>query len=229
MEHQKIGELIIEKNNQFIVFNKPPGIGVQPDKSGDKSLLDLAEIYSKSKLGLVHRIDRPASGLVLFSKSKGALATLNVQFQNREVEKIYLVVVKNKPAENTGQLLHHIRKDSRNNRSKAYNVAGKGTKEAIMHYEVIASIDNYHLLRVILKTGRYHQIRAQLAHIKCPVKGDTKYGFKRGNENHSIHLHAYKLAFKHPITSEKCQFKAAVPNNDPVWKAFSEILPELAQ
>lgn len=226
-EITNIGELVLDKNNQFIVLNKPPGIAVQPDKTGDKSLVDLAEIYSKSKLEIVHRIDRPATGLVLFAKNKKALAALNLQFQKRTVKKVYLVVVKNKPAEDQGQLLHFIRKDSRNNRSKAYNEAGKGTKEAILSYEVMASIEHYHLLKVQLQTGRYHQIRAQLSHIKCPVKGDTKYGFRRGNEDRSIHLHAWKISFKHPISGEKCNIKAPVPSGDPVWDAFKEILPKL--
>ena len=215
----QISENIIYKNNQLIAFNKPIGLPVQSDKTGDKSLLDLAEIYAKSKLGIIHRLDRPASGIVLLGKSKKALASLNLQFQNREVQKTYLAVVKNHPPEKEGTLTHFLLKSQKKNRSFAHDEAKGKSKKGELQYKVIASIENYHLLEINLHTGRHHQIRAQLAAINCPIKGDERYGFKRGNKDRSIHLHAWKLTFKHPVTNELVTLEAPIPD-EVVWQAF---------
>jgi 23S rRNA pseudouridine1911/1915/1917 synthase len=214
-----IGELVLLKNNQFIIFNKPPGIPVQGDKTKDKALINLAEIYTKSTLYLIHRIDRPASGILLFAKNKKAVAQLGDQFKNRKTAKKYLAVVQNKPEFDEGQLKHYLIKNGKTNRSQAVEQSVEGAKEAILNYKLIGSIDNYYLLEIELLTGRHHQIRAQLAAINCPIKGDVKYGARRGNKDRSIHLHAWKLSFQHPISKEKIELTAPLPE-DNVWKAF---------
>lgn len=217
-----IGTLIIYKNNQLIAFNKPATLTVQSDKTGDKALIDLAEIYCKSRLALIHRLDRPASGIVLFSKTKNATKTINAQFQDRKIEKKYLAVVKNKPSEASGTLVHFLRKNEKNNRSTAFDKEVAHSKRAELNYKVIGSIENYHLLEIDLITGRHHQIRSQLSAIGSPIKGDVKYGDRRGNKDRSIHLHAWKLAFDHPVTKERTELIADLPE-DNVWKAFGEI------
>ena len=216
-----LGELVLYKNNQFIAFNKPPAIGVQPDKTEDKSLVDLAEIYTKSTIHVIHRLDRPASGVVLFAKNKKALAHLNQQFKERSIEKTYLAVVKNAPEAESGILEHYMIKNHSKNKSVALNEEKEGSKKAELHYKTIGKIDNYTLLEIQLISGRHHQIRAQLAAIGSPIRGDVKYGFKRGNRDRSIHLHAWKLRFTHPVSNESVELVAPVPE-DPIWDAFFE-------
>ena len=215
----QISENIIYKNNQFLAFNKMAGLAVQSDKSGDKSLFDLAEIYAKSNLFVIHQLDRPSSGIVLFGKNKKCLASLNAQFQNRTVQKTCLAVVKNHPPEKEGTLIHFLLKSQKKNRSFAHDDEKPNSKKATLQYKVIASIDNYHLLEIKLLTGRHHQIRTQLAAINCPIKGDERYGFKRGNRDRSIHLHAWKLEFRHPVTNEEIKIEAPIPD-EVVWQAF---------
>lgn len=215
----KIGDLVLYKNNQLIAFNKPVTLPVQNDKSGDKSLFNLAEIFCKSKLHLIHRLDRPASGVVLFAKTKGALVSLNEQFKNRVVEKTYLAVVKTLPEHPEDKLVHYLKKNGLQNRSIVYDAPMTGAKRSMLTYHHIASIDHYHLLEVSLHSGRHHQIRAQLAAIGSPIKGDDKYGFKRANRDRSIHLHAWKLKFQHPVSHEWEEIVAPLPD-DPVWNAF---------
>lgn len=215
-----IGDLVLYKNNQLIAFNKPPNVPIQDDKSKDKSLLNLGEIYAKSKLHLIHRLDRPATGVVLFAKTPGALIALNEQFQQRTIRKIYLAVVKEMPPQTEGTLVHYLSKNARQNRSIASETETPDSKRAELKYAYRKSIDNYHLLEIELITGRHHQIRAQLSAIGCPIKGDDKYGFKRANPDRSIHLHAWKLGFVHPTTGETEEIIAPVPTEDPVWDAF---------
>jgi len=217
-----ISEYILYKNNQVIALNKPVAIAVQGDQSEDKALIDLAEIYCQHRLHLIHRLDRPASGLVLFAKNKRALAHLNLQFQNREVQKTYLAVVKNQPPKPEDTLTHFLRKQHQKNRSSLVKEKSTGAKKASLKYKVIDKIDNYFLLEVDLITGRHHQIRAQLAAIDCPIKGDVKYGFRRGNRDRSIHLHAWKLRFQHPGNGEEVLLEAPVPE-DSVWSAFKTL------
>lgn len=214
-----IGDAILYKNNQLIAFNKPPGIPVQKDPTDDKCLLDLAEIYCKSKLHLVNRIDRPTSGIVLFAKNAAAMTALTNQFKNKQITKYYLAVVANLPAEKEGKLTNYIKKQLKGNSSKAYADATEGGELAEMEYRHLASIDRYHLLEVKLITGKHHQIRAQLAAIGSPIKGDTKYGFNRSNKDRSIHLHAWKMSFVHPVSMELVNLTAPIPK-DPVWDAF---------
>jgi len=215
----KISDTVLYKNNQLIAFNKPIGLPTQPDKTQNKSLLDLGEIYCKAKLQLLHRIDRPASGIVLFSKTPKATRILNEQFQNRSVKKTYLAVVKTLPENKEGQLVHYINKNAAKNKSFCSDTLSKGTKKAILNYKLLTSSDNYHLLEIDLETGRHHQIRAQLAAIGSPIKGDVKYGARRSNKDRSIHLHAWKLAFTHPVNKEKVTLIAEVPE-EVVWQAF---------
>jgi 23S rRNA pseudouridine1911/1915/1917 synthase len=215
----QITESVLYKNKQLIALNKPAGLPTQSDRSGDKALLDIAEIYTKSKLDLIHRLDRPATGIVLFAKNKKCLAILNDQFQNRKIKKTYLAVVKNHPPEKEGTLVHYMLKSQKKNRAFAHDEEKPNSKKAELTYKVIASIENYHLLEVNLVTGRHHQIRAQLAKIDCPIKGDERYGFRRGNKDRSIHLHAWKLEFRHPVTNDLEKLEAPIPD-EVVWQAF---------
>jgi len=217
-----IGSLIIYKNNQVIAFNKPATLTVQSDKTGDKALIDLAEIYCKSRLSLIHRLDRPASGIVLFSKTDNATRSLNAQFQERKIQKKYLAVVKNKPPQDSGTLIHYLRKNQKDNRTSAFEKEVAHSKKAELNYKLIGSIENYHLLEIDLITGRHHQIRSQLSAIGCPIKGDVKYGFRRGNKDRSINLHAWKLTFNHPVTGEQVDLVADLPDES-VWNAFGDL------
>lgn len=215
----KIGDWVLVKNNQFIAFNKPVALPVQPDKTKEKSLLELAEIYCKSKIYLTHRIDRPASGIVLFAKTNKALTTINEQLHKHKVKKTYLAVVKDLPNQPEGKITHYLRKNGKTNKTQVFNEPVKEGEEAILSYKILGNSDNYHLLEIDLLTGRHHQIRAQLAAIGAPIKGDVKYGARRANKDRSIHLHSWKMSFQHPITQEIVEITADLPN-DPVWNAF---------
>ncbi|MEN0002858.1 MAG: RNA pseudouridine synthase [Bacteroidota bacterium] len=220
MEVKKdIGSLVLYKNNQLIAFNKPNGLTVQADKTQDISLHSLGEIYCKSKLHLVHRIDRPASGVVLFAKNTKALATLNEAFQQRKIEKTYLAVVGKIPADQKGTLEHFLKKQPRGNKSVVSSADEKNAKLATLSYRLLGSTERYHLLEVQLYSGRHHQIRAQLAAIGSPIKGDNKYGFRRMNRDRSIHLHAWKLRFTHPTTQQQETVVAPLPD-EVLWNAF---------
>lgn len=214
-----IGEWILYKDNQILVFNKPTGIPAQPDKTEDKSLFALAEIYCKHPVFLVHRLDRTTSGIVVFAKKASAAAHLSEQFKESTVKKTYLAIVAERPASDEGTLVHYILKDGKSNISKAYDKEIAGSQRAELRYRIIGSSDNYHLLEIDLLTGRHHQIRAQLAAIGCPVKGDVKYGSRRGNTDRSIGLHAWKLSFTHP-TSKEILSLTAPPPEDNLWKAL---------
>jgi 23S rRNA pseudouridine1911/1915/1917 synthase len=212
---------ILYKNNQLLAVNKPPGIAVQPDKTGDETLLQQAEAYSRHPMHVIHRIDRPVSGIVLFAQIKTAMINLSEQLHHRTVDKEYLAVVQNPPPHPEGTLVHFIRKNEAKNISVAQLEEVPGLDKGELHYRLIGSSERYHLLRIRLITGRHHQIRAQLAAIGCPIKGDVKYGARRGNPDRSIHLHAWRLAFDHPVSGERVQLEAPVPQTDAVWKAFN--------
>jgi 23S rRNA pseudouridine1911/1915/1917 synthase len=215
-----IGERVVYKNNQLIAFNKPAGLPVTQDKTGDKSMEQLGEIYCKSRLGLIHRLDRPASGLVLFARNERALAELNEQFKSRQIEKVYLAAVAQRPLDDEGRLVHYLKRDGRSNKSQITAPSDKSGKRAELYYRYRTSSERYHLLEIQLQTGRHHQIRAQLAAIGCPIKGDVKYGFRRSNRDRSIHLHAWKLQFRHPVSGEQVRILAPLPSQDPVWQGF---------
>jgi 23S rRNA pseudouridine1911/1915/1917 synthase len=217
-----IGELVLYKNNQLIAFNKPAGVPVQSDKTSVTPLFNMGAAYCKHPVYVIHRIDMPATGVVLFAKNKQALAHLNNQFKERTTEKQYLVVVGTMPPAEEGTLTHYLKKDGRKNKAFAFDEPTDGAKKAELSYRWIESIERYHLLEVTLHTGRFHQIRAQLAAIGCPIKGDVKYGFRRKNADRSIHLHHWKLSFDHPVSGERELVTAPVPE-DTVWQAFEQV------
>lgn len=220
----KIGDWVLYNNHQLVAFNKPAGIPVQPDKTSDKSLIEIGEAYCRQPLHLIHRLDRPAGGLVLMAKKNSSLVELNEQFREREVEKTYLAIVGVLPAGGpSGEVTHYMLKDGRTNKTRVLNEPAPEAKEARLQYECLGSSDRYHLLKVKLLTGRHHQIRAQLAHLGCPIRGDVKYGFKRANADRTIDLHGWQLRFRHPVTNE-WETLTAPPPDSPVWKAFAELI-----
>lgn len=217
---------ILFEDNHIIVINKKPGDISQGDKTGDTPLSEVVKSYIKEKynkpgnvyLGVVHRLDRPTSGIIIFAKTSKALERLNKKLRDKEIKKTYWAVVKNRPPKSSDTLIHFLKKDHQKNKSKAYEKEIKDSKRAILHYTVLKQLDHYHLLEIQLETGRHHQIRSQLSHIGSPIKGDLKYGFPRSNKDASIHLHAYKIEFVHPVSKEQLTIKAKPPN-DPVWNA----------
>lgn len=217
---------ILHEDNHLIVVNKRVGDIVQGDKTGDKPLSEVVKEYLKDKydkpgevfLGVVHRLDRPTTGIVVFAKTSKALTRLNELFSKRETQKTYWAVVKNKPPKTEDQLVHFLKRNPQNNTSKAHLKEVPESKKASLDYKVIRELNNYFALEIQLHTGRHHQIRAQLAAIGCPIKGDLKYGFDRSNPDGGIHLHARKLHFIHPVSKETIELVAAVPN-DPIWNA----------
>lgn len=215
---------VLYKNNQLIAFNKPNNVPVQPDKTGDVAFLQLAEAYCKHPLHVVHRIDRPVSGIIMMARSKAAMTAMTEQMRQRSIERCYLAVVSQAPAESEGVLVHFLRKNQQKNVVMAYLEEIPNSERAELYYKLIDSSERYHLLEIQLVTGRHHQIRAQLAAIGCPVKGDVKYGARRSNADRSIHLHAWKMAFNHPVSGERIHLQASIPTADPLWKAFAENL-----
>lgn len=217
---------ILFEDNHLIVINKRSGDIIQGDKTGDTPLSEIVKTYIKEKyhkpgnvfLGVVHRLDRPTTGIVVFAKTSKALERFNKMLRDKMINKTYWAVVKNKP-ENAGDtLIGFLRKNQKNNKSTSYTSEIKGSKKAILHYKILKSLDNYHLLEINLETGRHHQIRCQLAAIGSPIKGDLKYGFNRSNKDASIHLHARKIEFTHPVSKENISIIAPTPK-DVIWDA----------
>jgi 23S rRNA pseudouridine1911/1915/1917 synthase len=225
---------ILHEDNHLIVVNKRVGDIVQGDKTGDKPLSNYIKEYLKEKynkpgevfLGVVHRLDRPTSGIVIFAKTSKALTRMNELFSSRETQKTYWAVVKTKPPKEQDVLVHFIKRNSKNNTSKAHLKEVPESKKASLAYKIITSLTNYYALEIELHTGRHHQIRVQLQSIGCPIKGDLKYGFDRSNTDGGIHLHARKLNFTHPVSKEKLALTAPVPD-DVLWKSIEkkQILP----
>ena len=219
---------LIYEDNHILVVNKAAGLLVQGDKTGDESLVDIAKLYIKNKyqkpgdvfLGLVHRLDRPTSGVIVLARTSKALTRLNKQFKDRVPKKIYRAVVSGTP-KSSARLEHYLKKNSSQNKSFHYNEITPNTKHAILHYRHVESLKSYHVLEVELETGRHHQIRTQLAAVGLHIKGDLKYGSKRTNPNGSIHLHARSLLFVHPTKKEEMKFVASYPN-DPIWNALTD-------
>lgn len=215
---------ILFEDNHLLVINKRVGDLVQGDQTGDPSLVDIIKEYIKVKydkpgavfLGVVHRLDRPTSGVVVFAKTSKALTRLNETFKNRETQKTYWVIVKNRPPQTQDTLLHYIKRNPKNNTSKAHVHEVPDSKKASLEYKIIKELTSYFALEVDLHTGRHHQIRAQLAAIGCPIKGDLKYGFDRSNPDGGIHLHARQLVLVHPVTKENMVFTAPPPD-DVLW------------
>ncbi len=219
---------ILHEDNHIIVINKRVGDIVQGDQTGDKPLSEIVKEYIKEKynkpgevfLGVVHRLDRPTSGIIVFARTSKALTRLNEMFSQRETQKTYWAVVKNAPPKEQDSLVHFLTRNPKNNTSKAHIKEVPGSKKAHLDYTIIQQLDAYFVLEIQLHTGRHHQIRAQLAAIGCPIKGDLKYGFDRSNPDGGIHLHARKLVLTHPVTKAQLEMVAPAPNN-PVWNAVS--------
>lgn len=216
--------LILHEDNHIIVINKRCGDIVQGDKTGDTPLLDHVKKYIKFKykkpgdvfLGTVHRIDRPTSGAIIFAKTSKALTRLNKMLVDKEIKKTYWAIVKNKPKKDYGTIVSWLKKNPKNNKSTSYTEEGKDKKKSILDYEIAKKLDNYYLLKIILKTGRHHQIRCQLSSIGSPIKGDLKYGAKRSNKNAGINLHSRKIEFIHPVTKKYINLTSPTPQ-DPIW------------
>lgn len=219
---------ILYEDNHLLIINKRAGQIVQGDKTGDISLVDEVKNYLKEKYakpgnvfaGLVHRIDRPTSGIVIFAKTGKALTRLTEMLKKHEIKKTYWAVIKKSEIPENQRLVHYLKKNEKNNKAIVFNRPTQDAKEAALTYKIIGKSDNYMLLEVDLETGRHHQIRAQLSAIKCPIKGDLKYGFDRSNPDGSIHLLARRIEFIHPVKKEKIILEASVPQNDNLWGSF---------
>ncbi len=218
---------MLHEDNHLIVVNKRVGDIVQGDKTGDKPLSDVVKEYIKDKynkpgevfLGVVHRLDRPTTGIVVFARTSKALTRMNELFSNRETQKTYWAIVKNKPLNSEDKLVHYLKRNEKNNTSKAHTREVPESKLASLDYKIIATLQNYYALEINLHTGRHHQIRAQLSAVGSPIKGDLKYGFDRSNPDGGIHLHARKLVFVHPVTKENIIIIAPTPK-DVIWDAI---------
>ena len=215
---------VLHEDNHLIIINKRSGDLVQGDKTGDTPLSDIVKGYIKKKynkpgavyLGVTHRLDRPTTGIVIFAKTSKALTRMNALFLNKKIAKTYWAMVKNKPSKSKDTLINWLKKNPKNNKSTAYKKEVDQSKKAILHYELIHSLDRYHLLEVNLETGRHHQIRCQLSTVGSPVKGDLKYGFDRSNPDGSIHLHARNISFIHPV-NDQIIIISAPPPNEVLW------------
>lgn len=220
---------ILYEDNHIIIVNKAPGEIVQGDKTGDIPLSQLVKQWIKEThdkpgnvfLGVVHRLDRPVGGIVVFAKTSKALARLNDMFRKGDVHKTYWAITRRMPPNDSDTLIHYITSTERNNKSYASLQPRDGAKEAHLSYRLIASGDRYHLLEVDLMTGRKHQIRVQLSSIGCPVKGDLKYGDKRSNPDGSISLMARRIQFVHPVSGKQIDITAPVPD-DNLWAALEK-------
>ena len=217
--------IVLYEDNHIIAVNKRVGDIVQRDKTGDNPLSEIVKSFLKKKynkpnnvfLGVVHRIDRPTSGVVIFAKTSKSLKRLNNMIKNSEIKKFYWAITKTKPEKRNDTLVHWLKKNPKNNKSTHFKKETENSKKAILHYKIINELKNYYLLEVILETGRHHQIRTQLSAIGCPIKGDLKYGFDRSNKNGGICLHAKKISFLHPVTKKKILISAPLFEHD-IWK-----------
>lgn len=214
--------VVLYEDNHVIIVNKASGEIVQGDKTGDVPLSDIVKNWIKNKynkqgnvfLGVVHRLDRPVSGIVVFAKTSKALSRLNKMFaQHENINKIYWAITKKCPKEQQGTLVHWIKRNEKQNKSYAYDKECIGTKKAILNYKVISKSERYYLLEIELHTGRHHQIRCQLAKIGCPIKGDLKYGADRSNPDGSISLHSRRITFVHPVSHKIIDITAPMLNN----------------
>ena len=218
---------VVYEDNHLIIVNKSSSEIVQGDKTGDKPLAEMVKEYIKQKyhkpgnvfLGVVHRLDRPVSGLVVFARTSKALARLNEMFRTKEVHKTYWAIVGNCPPTEEGELVHWLGRNEKQNKSYAYDKEKPEAKKAVLDYKLIGRSERYFLLEVDLKTGRHHQIRCQLAKMGCPIKGDLKYGSPRSNPDGSICLHARRVRFVHPVSKQEIDVTAPVPEGN-LWHSF---------
>lgn len=226
---------VLYEDNHIIIVDKAPGEIVQGDKTGDTPLVDIVRDWIKEKYskpgnvfcGVVHRLDRPVGGVVVFAKTSKALARLNDMFRQGKVQKTYLALTRNLPPKESERLTGFLTTVERNNKSYFSPSPKPGSKEVALSYRLLGSSDRYHLLEVHLETGRKHQIRVQLASVGCPVKGDLKYGDKRSNPDGSISLRAHRVRFEHPVSGKIIDVTAPLPA-DPLWQAFSDTVNKLA-
>jgi 23S rRNA pseudouridine1911/1915/1917 synthase len=221
-----MAEILYEDNHLIAVYKRSSDLA-QGDKTGDSSLDNEVKRYLEEKykkpgeafLGVVHRLDRPVSGVLLFARTSKALERLNEMFRTKQVKKLYLAIVKERPPQDEATIRHFLKKNEKQNKSYVYDTEVKGSKEATLTYRLLGRSEKYYLLEVELHSGRHHQIRAQLASIGCPIKGDLKYGFPRSNEDGSISLLARKLEFIHPVRKEPVSITAHLPEGD-IWSVF---------
>lgn len=226
-----MGLSILYEDNHLIAVNKYSGDIVQGDKSGDEPLSEKIKVYLKNTYqkqgnvfcGVIHRLDRPVSGVVLFAKTSKALTRMNALLKDREIHKFYWGIVKDKPEEAEACLIHYLKKNEKTNKAKVSKLPKNDYLQAELVYKLLASSDKYHLLEIELKTGRHHQIRAQLSAINAPLKGDIKYGFPRTNPDASISLHARRVSFIHPVSGKEVTIVAPVPD-DNLWQYFEKII-----
>ena len=226
MHSNKDNLQVLYEDNHLIIINKRAGDLVQGDKTLDTPLSEIVKEYIKDTyhkpgnvfLGVPHRLDRPTTGIVIFTRTSKALERLNAMLREKRIQKTYWAIVKQTPKHEKDTLIHFLRKNARNNKSSVFRNEIAGSKKGILHYRLLKKLDRYFLLEIDLETGRHHQIRAQLSFIGCPIKGDLKYGFPRSNSDGSIHLHAREISFIHPVSKEKIHLKAPLPK-DPVWQA----------
>lgn len=219
---------VIYEDNHIIIVSKRVGEIVQGDKTGDTPLSETVKSYIKERyhkpgdvfLGVVHRLDRPVSGIVLYARTSKALSRLSEMFRTRAVRKTYWAIVANQPPQEEGTLIHWLTRNEKSNTARAYDREVPGSKQAILDYRLIAHSDRYYLLEVDLHTGRHHQIRCQLAKIGCPIKGDLKYGASRSNPDGGISLHARRIQFEHPVSHQQIDVTAPVPN-DRLWQTIA--------
>ena len=217
------------EDNHIIIVSKSAGEIVQGDKTGDTPLSETVKVYIKEKyakpgavfLGVVHRLDRPVSGVVLFARTSKALARLNEMFRTQAVQKTYWALVQNTPREPEATLTHYLVRNEKQNKSYAYDHERANAKKAVLDYKIIGHTDRYTLLEIHLHTGRHHQIRCQLAAIGCPIRGDLKYGAPRSNPDGSISLHARSIRFEHPVSHEEIYVEAPLPDEGP-WRGISK-------
>jgi 23S rRNA pseudouridine1911/1915/1917 synthase len=230
MEIDHFRQRILFEDNHLIIINKLAGEIVQGDITGDLSLLEMVKAYLKEAYnkpgnvfaGLVHRIDRPVSGAVIFTRTGKALSRMSALLKERRIEKTYWAVVANLPEPASASLEHYLVRNEKLNKTFVASRDHPEAKPALLDYTLIASSQRYHLLSIRLHTGRHHQIRAQLSAIGCPINGDLKYGAKRSNPDGSISLHARLLEFNHPVTGNRLRIEAAVPDELLPWRLFSE-------
>lgn len=217
---------VLFEDNHLIIINKRPGDIVQGDKTGDLPLSEVVKQYIKTAydkpgdvfLGVTHRLDRPTSGVVAFARTSKSLTRLNALFAEKKAHKIYWAIVSSRPEKESDTLIHWLVRNQKQNKSYAHPNKRVGSKKAEMDYRLFRQLNRYSALEIELKTGRHHQIRAQLAAIGCPIKGDLKYGYPRSNQDGSIHLHARELSFVHPVRKKAMTFIASPPD-DPLWDA----------
>ena len=218
---------VLYEDNHILVVNKPAGLLVQGDATGDQTLLDVGKAYLKKKydkpgnvfLHAVHRLDRPVSGAVLLARTSKALERLNKQFRERKVFKKYWAVVKRKPMKEKDKLTNWLVKNTDKNVVTAFDRPEDGAQKAELHYKILGRLNDHYLLEVNPITGRPHQIRVQLSTMGCPIRGDLKYGFRKANPDASINLHAKEIIFEHPVKKEQLKLTAALPEND-FWEQF---------